>query len=1118
MTAPIPDHESHLPEPASTLFPHNIFLAHLPLCTDEVFGRETEFQRLDAAWNTGQPNILTLVALPGLGKTALVSSWLWKMLRQPDSGVERVLGWSFLPSAGQEASSDEFLAYALNACGDPNPTAGLPWKKGRRLAKLLQAQRTLLVLENIQALQYADGDMQGRLKDQGLKALLYAVARLNPGLCLLTTSLPVKDLEQRFESHGEKIPIPNLSPEAGTQLLRAGGVKGPVDAVKNVVRDFDGHPLALRLLSGYLTFTHRGDIRKIDLNSPLSKVNRPDKHVRRVVDGFTIWLQRKPELNILFLLGICDCLIEDNALNAPYHCPVLAALLQAPAIKGLTTYVYECPEADWQAAVERLLNLYLLTEKIVISDTSPRLNDDDDAPAQCRAADCHGLVREYFTTQFRTRLPGSWREAQNRLYEHAVQGAEQISADTLEALHPQFDAVRYGCALGLHEHTFQLVYWNRIHRGDENYCAGTLGAPGADLVALSHFFAPNEAGSVEHVPDAILVRLLEITARRLRNLGRLYEAAEFVKKGMVAWNAQEHWENTAERAKALSRLLLPAGEVEQAVVHARLALQLYDAGEDMFNSAWMHVRLIRALHVSGDLQEAEEVCRELEVLQAEQKSQSDLLKTPCADFACCDLLLHLGQHQAVRKMACAALEENDRQREPLQKAAAQLLSAKILLFQAIPSLAGQIKQPLPAELETAPEGVPEQVNVLLDRAIETFRDVGSIEWLIQGLFTRSIVGRVMGDFSTASADLEELRELTELGGMPLYLTDYHLESARVVYAQCAGEDGKFSSDAAGEEFHQRMHDHVEVAEALIWRTGYHLRDAELEQLMTLLKDAIPERVEDADIAGHQQEVSWLVPPPRKVSRPARQRVKIPPPPVQQAQQQPKVQRKKAQEPKILRPAPHKPAIVRPIQPEPAAPPPIVVPAGQDQEVKWVERQERRLRQIEGYDNVYLYPGELYIAESPTIVWTLLGSCIAVVLYNKQRRMGAICHAQLPEERFRDKACSLRCDHPCYTDAPDPARFKYATCSIRFMYDRFMAQGMQRDDITVKLFGGASVLEGVRDTINVGEENVKVARKVLQEYKLKIVRKDVGGRRGRTLYFYSDTGEVFMKKHRSNEER
>lgn len=1089
-----PVHENKPPQSTGGVQTLSLFLEYLPLSTEEVFGRESEIQILDTAWNVGRPQIITLVGLDGMGKTAVISHWLKRMQAERYRGAERVLGWSFSALQGRETSADEFLVYALNACGDPEPDKGSPWNKGRRLARAINTKRTVLTLENVDALQYLDGEMQGRFKDPGLKVLLHELSRLNSGLCIITTSRIIKDFTHHAETDMQHITLSSLSPDSGARLLRSCGVTGPSDAIKHVVRNFDGHPLTLMLLGGYLSFTHRGDIRKIDINAPLNKTGSADRHVRRVVDAFTIWLQRKPELDILFMMSLFDRFVETEVTNAPYHNGLLEALLQPPAIKGLTEYVYECSREDWQSAITHLQSLHLLTENAILRDAScDAVGDEAVMPELRRVFGCHPLVREYFAEQLRRRLPGSWQEAQSRMYEYFMQHVEQHLPDTLDSIQPLCAAVRHGCLAGHCQQVFEEIYWKRIHRLDADYCARTLEAPGTDLAVLSHFFMPAWTVPVKRLPDKIYARLLEITAQRLEETGRLREAAEVAKKGMLFWNDQEHWENAAQYANRLSRLLLPAGEIEQAVIHARLALQLSEPGERRATRMTMRVRLIRALHLAGDLQEAEHICQETEAMGDEQEKETFISGNPFIDITCCDLLAQLGKYQAVQERIARRNDNTTQAASTLNAAIGNLLSGKALLLRVFPVPEGKQKQ-LPApDKDNIKRKMLLQAKGFLNQAIEAFQNIGAQELLIQGLLTRAVVYRVSKAFQEASADLEGVRELVEVNGMLLYLTDYRLESARLIYEQFAANRGRFSSDVAGEEFHQQMHDHVEVAEALIWRTGYHVRDAELEALMTLLKDAIPQRVEEAEIAKHTQEATWPI-------------LKKPPsiiPPV-------------TQEPGITPPVKPKQEIVRPTPRKTQ----IILPVKHDQEIKWIEQQEQKIRRAAEYHNVYLYPGELYIAEHPTIVWTLLGSCIAVILYHERLRLGAICHAQLPEERFRDGTCRAPYTHPCYkkNGAPDPSQFKYATCSIRYMYDQFVARGISSNEITVKLFGGASVLENVPDTINVGEENVRVARQVLQEYDLKLVRKDVGGQRGRTLYFYSDTGEVFMKKHRSNEER
>jgi len=62
--------------------------------------------------------------------------------------------------------------------------------------------------------------------------------------------------------------------------------------------------------------------------------------------------------------------------------------------------------------------------------------------------------------------------------------------------------------------------------------------------------------------------------------------------------------------------------------------------------------------------------------------------------------------------------------------------------------------------------------------------------------------------------------------------------------------------------------------------------------------------------------------------------------------------------------------------------------------------------------IFLKPGELCVCDRPTQVSTILGSCIAVTIFNQRLRVGAICHALLPKNpkghdalRYVDSAIS-----------------------------------------------------------------------------------------------------------------
>jgi len=149
--------------------------------------------------------------------------------------------------------------------------------------------------------------------------------------------------------------------------------------------------------------------------------------------------------------------------------------------------------------------------------------------------------------------------------------------------------------------------------------------------------------------------------------------------------------------------------------------------------------------------------------------------------------------------------------------------------------------------------------------------------------------------------------------------------------------------------------------------------------------------------------------------------------------------------------------------------------------------------------VYLKPGELCFAENPTLVTTVLGSCVSVIMYNHRLCIGAICHALLPTG-----SCL------------DDEGFRYVECSVDRMLEKFHELKVDRREIEVKLFGGADILtlfkaDGRAKTI--GQQNIQAALAIIETKGLNLVSSDVGGSTGRKLFFYTHTGEVLLKRQR-----
>jgi chemotaxis protein CheD len=151
----------------------------------------------------------------------------------------------------------------------------------------------------------------------------------------------------------------------------------------------------------------------------------------------------------------------------------------------------------------------------------------------------------------------------------------------------------------------------------------------------------------------------------------------------------------------------------------------------------------------------------------------------------------------------------------------------------------------------------------------------------------------------------------------------------------------------------------------------------------------------------------------------------------------------------------------------------------------------------------LQPGELYLARSPAILRTILGSCVGVTFWSARLGAGALCHGVLP-----------RCPKLWPGGSGPSDGHRYVDFSIRHLAEQFDALGACRSELEVKLFGGADVLPtgtNRRGRPTVGEQNCQTAIEVLAEEGLQVSASDLGGVRGRRIHFHTGTGEVLVHR-------
>ncbi len=607
-----------------------VSIARLPATGGDLFGRETELAWLDACW-AERAHVAIVVAWGGVGKSALVNTWLARMRDAGWRGAERVYGWSFYSQGTDRlTSSDEFVDAALRWFGDGEPEKGSPWDKGERLAALVRRERTILVLDGVEPLQWGPGVQAGRFKDPALEALVKELAAQNDGLCLLTTRIAATDLDALAGDRVRAKDLDRLSAAAGAKLLEARGAKGTVEELRAAAEEYDGHGLALTLLGSYLEDVAEGDIQRRKEIGPLLVDERQGGHARRVMEAYEPWLG-KPDVAILRMIGLFD---------RPVGQEEIAALRADPPIVGLTDALVGVDKGAWNKAVARLRNARLLS-----------VEED-------KKLDAHPLVRQHFGERLKQEQPAAWREGHRRLYEHLKATAKELP-ETLEEMAPLYAAVVHGCAAGKNQEALDEVYWKRILRREAHFSWHQLGAFGSEVAVLSAFFAPPWEQLAPGLSEADQAFVLNDSGFALRALGRLPEAVGLMRLALEMGITQQTWKAAAIRASTLSEVLQAHGELSDAVAQAQKSVELADKGGDAFWRMVSRTTLAAALHATGLQEQAAAHFEEAEpILKAWRPDYPLLYSVP--GFRYCDLLLKQGRHADVRERAAQTLEWSSR--------------------------------------------------------------------------------------------------------------------------------------------------------------------------------------------------------------------------------------------------------------------------------------------------------------------------------------------------------------------------------------------------------------------------------------------------------------------------
>jgi chemotaxis protein CheD len=142
--------------------------------------------------------------------------------------------------------------------------------------------------------------------------------------------------------------------------------------------------------------------------------------------------------------------------------------------------------------------------------------------------------------------------------------------------------------------------------------------------------------------------------------------------------------------------------------------------------------------------------------------------------------------------------------------------------------------------------------------------------------------------------------------------------------------------------------------------------------------------------------------------------------------------------------------------------------------------------------------DLNVAYSPDKLITVgLGSCVGIAIYDKSLALGGLAHIMLPDSSQFNKVTN---------------EIKFADLAIPILVRDMIKKGAKLRNMRAKIAGGASMFNFADKSIimDIGNRNGIAVRNALKVLSIPIIAEDIGGNKGRTLIFDTNSGVLSIR--------
>jgi len=147
---------------------------------------------------------------------------------------------------------------------------------------------------------------------------------------------------------------------------------------------------------------------------------------------------------------------------------------------------------------------------------------------------------------------------------------------------------------------------------------------------------------------------------------------------------------------------------------------------------------------------------------------------------------------------------------------------------------------------------------------------------------------------------------------------------------------------------------------------------------------------------------------------------------------------------------------------------------------------------------FLHAGQVFVSAEGQSVVLILGSCVAVCIWDPANGIGGATHYLLPS-----------------WDGKGGQSPRYGDVAVSVLLQKLLEAGADRGQLRARVFGGGCLFDSIRESgskreQHIGNRNVEVALDMLMKARIPVISTEVGADRGQRIVFRTDSGESLVR--------